>query len=84
VSRPVLEVSNISIAFGGLRAVDDVSLNAERNRITTVIGPNGAGKSTLFNIISGALRPLSGRVIVDGVDMTGAAPERLKGAGLSR
>ena len=84
MSRPVLEVSNISIAFGGLRAVDDVSLNAERNRITTVIGPNGAGKSTLFNIISGALRPLSGRVVVDGVDMTGAAPERLKGAGLSR
>ncbi|MEP9349462.1 ABC transporter ATP-binding protein [Xanthobacter sp. KR7-225] len=84
MSRPVLEVSNLSIAFGGLRAVDDVSLNAERNRITTVIGPNGAGKSTLFNIISGALRPLSGRVIVDGVDMTGAAPERLKGAGLSR
>ncbi|MBB6308752.1 ABC transporter ATP-binding protein [Xanthobacter tagetidis] len=84
MSRPVLEVSDLSIAFGGLRAVDQVTFAAERHRITTVIGPNGAGKSTLFNMISGALKPLSGTVLIDGVDMTGAAPERLKGAGLSR
>ncbi|AXK79243.1 ABC transporter ATP-binding protein [Pseudolabrys taiwanensis] len=80
----VLEVRNLSIAFGGLRAVDDVSFAAQRHRITTVIGPNGAGKSTLFNLISGALMPQAGQVIVDGVDMTDAAPERRQAAGLSR
>lgn len=84
MSRPILEVQNLSIAFGGLRAVDGVSLAAERHAITTVIGPNGAGKSTLFNMISGALRPLAGQVLIDGVDMTGAAPDRVKAAGLSR
>lgn len=84
MSHPVLEVSGLSIAFGGLRAVDDVSFKAEKHRITTVIGPNGAGKSTLFNLISGALKPHSGRVRINGVDMTGARPARTKAAGLSR
>ncbi|QRG08660.1 ABC transporter ATP-binding protein [Xanthobacter dioxanivorans] len=84
MSRPVLEVRDICIAFGGLRAVDGVSFSAARHAITTVIGPNGAGKSTLFNMISGALRPLEGQVLIDGVEMTGAAPERVKAAGLSR
>jgi branched-chain amino acid transport system ATP-binding protein len=81
---PVLEICNLGISFGGLRAVDEVSFRAERHRITTVIGPNGAGKSTLFNLISGALKPHRGRVLIDGVDMTGAAPELTKAAGLSR
>jgi branched-chain amino acid transport system ATP-binding protein len=80
----ILEVENLSIAFGGLRAVDGVSFAAQKHRITTVIGPNGAGKSTLFNLISGALAPQSGRVLLDGVDMTGRPPERSKAAGLSR
>jgi len=84
MSRPVLEVRDICIAFGGLRAVDGVSFSAARHAITTVIGPNGAGKSTLFNMISGALKPLEGQVLIDGVEMTGAAPERVKAAGLSR
>jgi branched-chain amino acid transport system ATP-binding protein len=81
---PVLEVRNLSIHFGGLRAVDNVSLAIARNRITTIIGPNGAGKSTLFNLISGALRPHAGEVRVDGVDMTGVPPYRLQAAGLAR
>lgn len=84
MTTPVLEVRDISISFGGLRAVDGVSFVAERNRITTVIGPNGAGKSTLFNLISGALPPQSGTVMIEGVDYTGAAPYRLQAAGLSR
>ncbi|MEA2977889.1 MAG: branched-chain amino acid transport system ATP-binding protein [Alphaproteobacteria bacterium] len=81
---PVLEVRDLSISFGGLRAVDHVSLSVERNRITTIIGPNGAGKSTLFNLISGALRPSTGQVRVDGIDYTGAPPHRMQAAGLAR
>ena len=84
MTPPVLEVRSLGIAFGGLRAVDDVSFAAERHRITTVIGPNGAGKSTLFNLISGALRPRHGQVLIQGVDMTGRPAEVMKGAGLSR
>jgi branched-chain amino acid transport system ATP-binding protein len=81
---PILEVTDLSINFGGLKAVDGVSFAAERNRITTVIGPNGAGKSTLFNLISGAMKPRRGRVLLDGRDITGAAPYRLQAAGLAR
>jgi branched-chain amino acid transport system ATP-binding protein len=81
---PILEVENLSVSFGGLRAVDNVSLTAARHRITTVIGPNGAGKSTLFNLISGALRPHEGRVLIDGHDLTGAPPYRMLAAGVAR
>jgi len=84
VSAPILEARDLSIRFGGLRAVDHVSLEVERNRITTVIGPNGAGKSTLFNLISGALRPHGGAVLVEGVDLTGSPPHRMQKAGLAR
>ena len=81
---PVLDVCGLGIAFGGLKAVDDVSFSVERHRITTIIGPNGAGKSTLFNLISGALMPRSGKVMIDGVEMTRDSAERKKAAGLSR
>ena len=84
MSAPILEARDLSIRFGGLRAVDHVSLEVERNRITTVIGPNGAGKSTLFNLISGALRPHGGAVLVEGVDLTGSPPHRMQKAGLAR
>jgi len=81
---PVLEVRNLSVRFGGLRAVDDVSFEVGRNKITTIIGPNGAGKSTLFNLISGALTPHGGHVRIDGADFTGAPPYRVQAAGLAR
>lgn len=81
---PILEARNLSIAFGGLRAVDDVSFSIERNRITTIIGPNGAGKSTLFNLISGALRPRTGHVLIEGKDYTSEPPYRMQAAGLAR
>ncbi len=84
MTAPVLEARDLSISFGGLRAVDGVSFAAERNRITTIIGPNGAGKSTLFNLISGALRPQSGAVFVEGVECTGAPPYRMLAAGVAR
>lgn len=81
---PVLEMRGLSVRFGGLRALDDVSGTIARNRITTVIGPNGAGKSTLFNVISGAIRPQSGRVLIEGIDVTGTPPHRLQRLGLAR
>lgn len=84
MTAPILEVRDLSVNFGGLRAVDNVSFTIERNRITTVIGPNGAGKSTLFNLISGAVQPRAGQVLIDGVDHTGQPPHRLQAAGLAR
>jgi branched-chain amino acid transport system ATP-binding protein len=80
----VLEVHDLSVAFGGIRAVDGVSLAAEQNAITTIIGPNGAGKSTLFNLISGLIRPNSGRVVLGGADRTGYPPHLMQRAGLGR
>jgi branched-chain amino acid transport system ATP-binding protein len=80
----ILEADGLGISFGGLRAVDNVSFAAERNRVTAVIGPNGAGKSTLFNLISGALRPRTGSVVFDGQTCTGAAPHHMQALGLGR
>jgi len=80
----ILETRDLSIAFGGLKAVDKVSFVAVPNGITTVIGPNGAGKTTLFNLISGGLRPSGGQVLLAGQDVTGHAPTRLQQEGLSR
>jgi branched-chain amino acid transport system ATP-binding protein len=84
MTAPILEIRDLSVHFGGLRAVDDVSFIVARNRITTVIGPNGAGKSTLFNLISGALRPRNGQVLVEGIDCTAQPPYRMLAAGLAR
>ncbi len=84
MTAPVLEVRGLSVSFGGLRAVDNVSFTVARNRVTTVIGPNGAGKSTLFNLISGAVRAATGHVLIDGTDHTGQSPDRLQAAGLAR
>jgi branched-chain amino acid transport system ATP-binding protein len=80
----VLEVRGLSIRFGSLRAVDSLSFNAERGKITSVIGPNGAGKSTLFNLVSGALAPQAGQVAFDGRDVTGLPTHRMVLAGLAR
>jgi branched-chain amino acid transport system ATP-binding protein len=64
-----LEIRNLTKAFGGLRAIDDVSLDFPSGSLSAVIGPNGAGKSTFFNLISGAFRPDSGEVLLDGRDI---------------
>ncbi len=70
--------------FGGFHAVDGASLTINQGEITGLIGPNGAGKTTLFNVIAGVLQPTSGRVIMDGEDITGLAPHTLFGKGLLR
>jgi len=81
---PILEVCDLSVKFGPLMAVNDVSFAVRRGVITSVIGPNGAGKSTLFNLVSGAVLPRGGKVLLDGKDVTGERPERLVRMGLSR
>jgi len=80
----MIRVKNLNKAFGALRAVDNLSFEAERHRITSIIGPNGAGKSTAFNLIAGSLRPDSGTVELDGRDITGHAPYTLARLGVAR
>jgi branched-chain amino acid transport system ATP-binding protein len=80
----MLEVNGLSKAFGGLTAVDNVSLSVAAGSLTAVIGPNGAGKTTLFTLVSGFALPDSGRVIFDGVDITGLKPDAAARIGLTR
>jgi branched-chain amino acid transport system ATP-binding protein len=84
MAEPLLDVAHVSKRFGGLIAVDDVSLAVEAGRITSLIGPNGAGKTTLFAIIAGFLQPSGGRILHRGMDVTGAAPHRLARRGIAR
>jgi branched-chain amino acid transport system ATP-binding protein len=80
----LLSVDGLGIDFGGLTAVNDVGFSVSPGEIVSVIGPNGAGKTTLFNMISGVYQPQRGKVILDGADVTGLAPNRLAERGLSR
>ena len=82
--QPILSVRGLGVRFGALQAVNDVSLDAQRGKITAIIGPNGAGKSSLFNLISGAIAPSTGNVLFEGEDVTGASPDRMLRAGLAR
>ena len=80
----LLEVSHVSRAFGGLRAVQDVSLQVPAGSLTALIGPNGAGKTTLFALMSGFLVPDSGQITFNGLDITGRAPHLNASLGLTR
>ncbi|MCA3251765.1 MAG: ABC transporter ATP-binding protein [Pseudomonadota bacterium] len=80
----LLRLEGLSRAFGGLRAVQDVSLSVPGGTLTALIGPNGAGKTTLFALMSGFLTPDAGRVVFDGVDVTGRAPHLNARAGMTR
>jgi branched-chain amino acid transport system ATP-binding protein len=80
----LLATEHLSIAFGGVRALDDVSLEVAAGVVFSIIGPNGAGKTTLFNLISGLYAPAAGGVRLAGEDVTGLAPEALARRGLSR
>ncbi len=80
----MIVVENVVKTFGGFRAVDGASLSIEEGTITGLIGPNGAGKTTLFNVIAGVLKPTSGRVTMNGEDITGLPPHELFHKGLLR
>jgi ABC-type branched-subunit amino acid transport system ATPase component/ABC-type branched-subunit amino acid transport system permease subunit len=82
--RPVLDVRDVSVRFGGLQAVDGASLAVHRHRIVGLIGPNGAGKTTLFNVISGHVRPQSGSVTLLGHDVSSAPAHTRAALGLGR
>lgn len=80
----MIRVENLHRHFGGFRAVDGATLEIEKGAITGLIGPNGAGKTTLFNVIAGLLKPSSGRVLMEGIDITGLPPHELFQRGLLR
>lgn len=67
----ILEVKNLGISFGGLRAVDDFNLEIEKGELYGLIGPNGAGKTTVFNMLTGVYKPSDGKILLDGEDITG-------------
>ena len=80
----MLRVEEVSVQFGGLRALDGVDLEADAGQVTGLIGPNGAGKTTLFNVVTGLQRPNRGRVVIDGRDVTTAGPKDRARRGLGR
>ena len=84
VSESLLSVHGLSRAFGGLKAVSDVSLEVPRGSLSALIGPNGAGKTTLFALVSGFLKADSGRVRFAGHDITGREPYRSALLGMTR
>ena len=84
MAEPLLVARDLTKRFGGLVAVDQVTLALGPNAIHAVIGPNGAGKSTLVNLLSGELAPTSGSIRQGGADITGLAPERIAHRGIAR
>ena len=84
MAEALLSLAGVAIAFGGLRAVQGVSLSVRPGTLTALIGPNGAGKTTLFALMSGFLHPDSGRIDFDGRDITGQAPHLNARAGMTR
>ena len=78
------KVEHLSISFGGLKAVNNVGFNVEKNTIFSIIGPNGSGKTTIFNIISGIYRPDSGSILCNGEELVGLTPDRIARKGVAR
>ena len=80
----MLDLKNLSISFGGLKAVDDFSITIEKGQLYGLIGPNGAGKTTIFNLLTGVYKPDGGRILLDGKDITGHKAIQINQAGIAR
>ena len=80
----ILRTENLSVQFGALRAVNNVSMSIKEHEFTTILGPNGAGKTTFFNLVSGMLKPINGRVFFEDRDITGFTPQQRIHAGMGR
>jgi branched-chain amino acid transport system ATP-binding protein len=81
---PLLEISNLSISFGGIQALANIDINTEPKEILAVIGPNGSGKTTLFNCISGSYKPQNGEIRFDGKSLLGLSPDKVARRGIAR
>ncbi len=82
--RPLLRADGLTVRFGGLTALNGVTLSVMPGEIRALIGPNGAGKSTFFNCVTGVLRPTGGRILLDGEDVTGLPPDRISRKAIAR
>lgn len=80
----ILEVKNLSISFGGLKAVDDFNVSVEKGQLYGLIGPNGAGKTTIFNLLTGVYKPDGGQILLDGKNITGHKTTDINKAGIAR
>lgn len=80
----LLEVKNLGISFGGLRAVDNLNLSIEKGQLYGLIGPNGAGKTTVFNMLTGVYKPTDGQILLDGEDITSKSTVEINKAGIAR
>ena len=79
----ILEIKNLSVNFGGIKAVKDISMDVEQGKIVTLIGANGAGKSTILRSISGIVKPQSGDILFDGVSILGQTPDAIVSKGIT-
>ena len=80
----LLEVKNLSISFGGLKAVDNFHINIEKGQLYGLIGPNGAGKTTIFNLLTGVYKPNAGSIVLDDTNITGKSTIEINQAGSAR
>lgn len=79
----ILEIRDLRVSFGGIRAVDGISFDVEEGKIVTLIGANGAGKSTILHSIAGITKPQSGKIVFSGSDITGQSPDRIVSQGVT-
>lgn len=84
MKKPLLQIRNLSMKFGGLTAMDSVSFELSEDRILALIGPNGAGKTTLFNVVSGIYAPTSGDILFQGTPINGLPPHKIARMGIKR
>jgi branched-chain amino acid transport system ATP-binding protein len=82
--KPLLELRELSMSFGGLRVIDDLNLQVAEHEIVSIIGPNGAGKTTVFNLITGGFRPDSGDILLDGQSLIGLQSHKITQRGVAR